>query len=287
VARRDARRHGVALSRLPRAPKRAVSDGAREHYAHPLYYDHAYRGRQADVDYYVALAKRQRGAVLEYGVGTGRIALPIAESGVDVVGIDHSAAMLRALRGKLRSRPQLRGKVEVHRGDMRRVGLDRRFGLVIAPFNTVLHLYTNDDVERFFARVRQHLLPSGRFVFDFSVPRARDLAADPERWYRAGRVRHPELGTSVRYSERFHYAPLTQILSTWMRFEGESEAQSHEILLTHRQFFPREMEQVLRSNGFCDLRWSSDFGSAKPSAATDVLVVSCRGDRDEEVSPKR
>ena len=91
----------------------------------------------------------------------------------------------------------------------------------------------------------------------------------------------------MRYSERFHYAPLTQILSTWMRFEGESRKQSREVLLTHRQFFPQEMEQLLRAGGFANVRWTADFGSAKPSSTTDVLVVNCRCNESRQADVTR
>lgn len=259
---------------LPRPP-RSVERGAREHYTQPAYYARAYAGRHDDVAFYVRAARRSRGPVLEYGVGTGRVALPIARAGIEVVGVDRSTEMLAALRRELRDQPELGARIELRRGDMRRVRLDRRFPLVIAPFNTVLHLYTRRDVERFFARVREHLLPRGRFLFDYSLPRPADLGVDPERWYGGPRVRHPELGETVRYAERFHYAPLTQVLSTWMRFSGSSGASS-EVLLTHRQFFPQEMEALLHYNGFVDCRWSAGFGRAALDHGADSLVVSCR-----------
>lgn len=213
--------------------------------------------------------------MLEYGVGAGRIALPIARAGIEVVGVDRSREMLTALRRELRAAPELQSRVELRRADMRRLQLGRHFPLVIAPFNTVLHLYTRRDVERFLARVREHLSPRGRFVFDFSLPRPADLGVDPERWYGGPRVRHPELGETVRYAERFHYAPLTQVLSTWMRFSG-SRGSPSEVLLTHRQFFPQEMAALLHYNGFVDCRWSAGFGQSALDHGADSLVVSCR-----------
>jgi SAM-dependent methyltransferase len=259
-----------------------VQAGALEHYEQPLYYEHAYRRRVDDVRYYVERARRARGAVLEYGAGTGRITLPMARAGANVWAVDWSKPMLGRLREHLAAEPELADRVKVRAGDMRSVRLGARFALVVAPFNTILHLYTRRDVERFLARVRAHLSDSGRFVFDFSLPRPADLAVDPERWYKAGRVRHPELGYSVNYSERFHYAPLTQVLSTWMRFErvhadgGATEGGSSEVLLTHRQFFPQELEALLHYNGFTDLRWSADFSDTPLGSRSDVAIVDCR-----------
>lgn len=252
--------------------------GSVEHYEQPDYYDRAYASRD-DVAFYVAAAKRSRGPVLEYGVGSGRVALPIAAAGVEVVGVDRSGPMLGALRRRLSANPELRARLSVVRGDMRRKRFQRQFRLVIAPFNTVLHLYERRDIEQFFERVHEHLAPGGRFIFDFSVPRAADLSVDPERWFGGPKVRHPELGETVRYAERFHYSPMTQVLSTWMRFTGRTEAASRETLLTHRQFFPREMEALLHYNGFADSQWSGGFDGAAPGPISDTLVVSCRSGR--------
>lgn len=263
---------------LPRAPKSAVTDGREQHYAHPKYYDHAYRARQADVDFYVALARERGGPVLEYGVGTGRIALPIAQTGARVVGVDCSAPMLNALKAHLKREPDLAARVSLRKGDMRRVRLGQSFALVIAPFNAILHLYTRDDVERFLQRVHGHLRRGAEFVFDYSMPRMADLAPDPERWFGGSRVAHPELGQTVRYAERFHYAPIAQVLSTFMRFTGASHESSSETLLTHRQFFPQELEALLHYNGF-ESRWSADFSDQAPTSRTDTLVVHCRARR--------
>ena len=115
--------------------------------------------------------------MLEYGIGNGRIAIPMARHGVDVVGVDHSVPMLADLRARLAAEPaEVRARVRAVRGDMRRVRLRRRFPLVLATFNTALHLYTRADVERFLARVREHLRPRGRFVLDLAIPAPGDLA---------------------------------------------------------------------------------------------------------------
>lgn len=260
---------------LPRAPKSTVTDGSEQHYAHPKYYDHAYRARQADVDFYVELARQRGGPVLEYGVGTGRIALPIAQTGAQVVGVDRSAPMLSALRSRLQREPELAARVSLRKGDMRSLRLAQRFALVIAPFNALLHLYAREDVERFLQRVHGHLRRGAEFVFDYSMPRMADLAPNPERWFGGARVAHPELGQTVRYAERFHYAPIAQVLSTFMRFTGATEETSSETLLTHRQFFPQELEALLHYNGF-ESRWSADFSDRAPDSRTDTLVVHCR-----------
>lgn len=251
----------------------AVRDaGARAHYDDPAYYDLAYRDRKRGVAFYVSVAKRYGGPVLEYGVGNGRVALALARAGFDVVGVDLSERMLESLGKKLRG--ALAERVERVHGDMRSVRLRRRFPLVIAPFNTVLHLYERPDVEAFFARVREHLAPGGRFVFDFSLPSPADLALDPNRSFGAPSFRHPSTGKTTRYRERFEYHPLRQLLVIWMDMTPAGGGEAASVPLSHRQFFPREMEALLHYNGFSDIRFSADFSDRAPDAGTDSLVAS-------------
>ena len=259
---------------------RAGDAGATRHFEDAEYYDAAYRKRRSDVRYYTRLAQDSGGPVLEYGVGTGRIAIPIARAGIDVTGVDLSPRMLAALRTKLRREaPDVRSRVRALRGDMRTATLRRRFPLIIAPFNTVLHLYARTDVERFFARVRSHLSPVGRFAFDFSLPRSENIGADPNRRYGAPRFRHPRAASLVRYGERFEYEPFRQVLLVNMEFSPEDGTAPWTVPLAQRQFFPQEMEALLHYNGFSDMQWHGDFTDAPPGVETDFVVVSCRASR--------
>jgi SAM-dependent methyltransferase len=250
--------------------------GSTAHYDDPDYYDQAYRSRRDDVAYYVRLGRRSKGPVLEYGVGTGRIALELARAGVAVTGVDRSAPMLRSLSARVAEEPDLvRRRVRIVRGDMRSVRLRERFPLVIAAFNTVLHLHSRSDFERFFARVREHLTPRGRFVFDFSIPQAEYIGVDPRRRFGAPRFRHPSRGL-VKYAERFEYDPLRQVLLTEMHFSPTDGSSPFMVPLTHRQLFPAEIEALLHYNGFSDLEWRADFTDAAPDWDVDSLVVSAR-----------
>ncbi len=161
---------------------------------------------------------------------------------------------------------------------MRTARLGRRFPLVIAPFNTVLHLYSRRDIEQFLAGVREHLAPGGTFIFDFSIPLANDLMADPEEWVGSRWVRAPgKSGERRRYRERFEYDPLSQVLLVEMRYEATGGEADQRVVLTHRQFFPREMEALLYYNGFRNLRFRGDFGPRVPGSDVDSIVVeACR-----------
>jgi SAM-dependent methyltransferase len=257
---------------LKRSDRELVA-GALANYEDPAYYTHTYRRRALDVLYYSDLAG-SAGRVLEYGIGNGRIAIPIARAGARVVGIDHSRPMLRDLVRRLTNDP-VRERIDARFGDMRRVKLRERFPLVIAPFNVLLHLYTRRDVEQLLARVREHLAPRGRFVMDLSVPMPEDLARDPQRPLHAPRFKHPSAGV-VRYKERFDYDRARQILFITMELTPVSTGDMFMIPLAHRQFFPQEWEALLHYGGFEIEHLYGDFAGSPFDSTSEVQVVHAR-----------
>jgi SAM-dependent methyltransferase len=267
----------------PKKKKRATVDhelvaGSRAHYEDAAYYTSTYRRRIDDVLYYATLATESGGPVLEYGVGNGRVALPIARHGVELTGIDHSRPMLEDLRERLKAEPvEVQRKVHLRHGDMRSAKLARRFPLVICPFNVALHLYTRRDVERFLARVRAHLTPRGRFVVDLSIPSPADFLRDPSRAYRAPKFRHPTTGELVRYAERYDYDQVRQILFVTTEFEPEGHPDRTWVApLVHRQFFPQEWEMLLHYNGFAVDKVLGDFDGGELTKTSDVMIWHAR-----------
>jgi SAM-dependent methyltransferase len=258
---------------------RALEAGSSAHYEDPAYYTKTYRSRVDDVRYYVELAVERGGPVLEYGCGNGRITIPLGRAGVDVVGVDLSEPMLADLRRRLADEPaEVRERVDVRRGDMRAVKLGRRFPLVIVPFNALLHLYTREDVEKFLARTRQHLAPRGELVLDISIPEPEELARDPKKPHFAPRFRYPgaDGGQMVRYSERFDYDRLRQVLFVAMEFHPLDGGRSWMTPMTHRQFFPQELEALLHYNGFDIVEQYGSFTGDPPDQTSQTLLLHAR-----------
>ncbi len=260
-----------------RGVDRELEVGSLAHYGEPDYYAATYKKRIDDVQHYVGLALARGGPVLEYGVGNGRIALPIARHGIEVVGVDHSPEMIADLRLRLRREAkEVAARVTLRRGDMRKVKLGRRFPQVFCTFNTALHLYTREDVERFLARVREHLEPRGRFVVDLSIPSLHDLTRDPGRAYPAPAFEHPRVGV-VKYAEHFDYDALRQILFVSMEFSPKDRREEPFVTpLAHRQFFPQEWEALLHYNGFDVESLAGDFYGGPFDRASDVMVFTAR-----------
>jgi len=132
-----------------------------------------------DVAFYLEEARKSGGPVVELGVGTGRIAVPIAADGIRVIGIDSSRAMLEVCA----RRAALAG-VELHLrvGDLRQPPVVERVPLVICPFRSLLHMHTDEDRLNVLGAVHELLVPGGRFVFDVFAPDAADIAQTHDRW---------------------------------------------------------------------------------------------------------
>ncbi len=263
---------------MARRRDRELEAGSRAHYEDAAYYTSTYRRRIDDVQYYVGLAQKNGGPVLEYGIGNGRIALPLARHGIAVTGVDHSAPMLADLRARLAEEPpNVRALVQAKRGDMRRVRVGRRFPLVICAFNTALHLYERKDVEAFLGGVLAHLAPGGLFVADLAVPSLYDLLREPSRLYHAPRFRHPTTGELVRYGERYDYDPIRQVCFVSMEFFPEGKrSKSYAAPLAHRQFFPQEWEALLHYNGLQTVKVFGDFHGGPLERTSDVMVWHAR-----------
>jgi SAM-dependent methyltransferase len=124
-----------------------------------------------------------KGPALELGIGTGRVALPLVERGVEMLGIDASPAMVERLRAKPEG-----AQIPVTMGDFADVPVEGRFPLIFIVFNTFFALLTQDAQVRCFANIAAHLAPGGVFAMEAFVP-------DPCRYDRRQTVR------AIRVSE--------------------------------------------------------------------------------------
>ena len=130
----------------------------------PELFDLDYGDFADDLPFYENLARRCEGATLELGVGSGRVAIPLARAGFEVWGIDTAEAMLA--RARCKAGPQLEGRLRLLPADMRAFELPRRFDLIFAGLGTFHHLLTPDDQAACLRCVRRHLAPGGLFVCD-------------------------------------------------------------------------------------------------------------------------
>ena len=134
-----------------------------------------------DISFYVDEALAAEGTVVELGVGTGRIAIPVAMAGVEVIGVDSSRGMLDVCAQRARE-AGVAELLDLRLGDLRRPPVDERVRLVTCPFRAYLHL--RDDAERIEAlrAARELLVADGRLVFDVFAPSREDIEETHGRW---------------------------------------------------------------------------------------------------------
>ncbi len=134
-----------------------------------------------DVGFYVSEARRAAPPVVELGVGTGRIAVPIAAEGIRVIGVDSSPGMLEVCR----ERAEVAGVAELldlRLGDLRAPPVAERVELVLCPFRSFLHLHTDEERLAALGAARELLVDGGRLMFDVFAPGDDDIAETHGRW---------------------------------------------------------------------------------------------------------
>ena len=132
-----------------------------------------------DVAFYLAEARRAAGSIVELGVGTGRIAIPIAADGLHVIGVDSSRGMLDICA----RRAALAGvELDLRLGDLMEPPVPERVPLVIVPFRSYLHLHTDAERRRALGATHALLIPGGRLVFDVFAPARDDIEETHGRW---------------------------------------------------------------------------------------------------------
>ncbi len=130
-------------------------------------YDLEQAGNREDIAFFCGAAQKIGGPVLDLGCGTGRLTIPVAETGNELVGVDISMTMLGRFREKLKTRPQeIRKRIGIIRANIARFSLKKKFRMAICSSNTLFLLESRAAVARALNCVQKHLLPGGRFIID-------------------------------------------------------------------------------------------------------------------------
>ncbi|MVA56821.1 class I SAM-dependent DNA methyltransferase [Agrobacterium vitis] len=201
---------------------------------------------------------------LELGVGTGRIALPLSQRGLDVSGIDLSEAMLERLKRKPGAE-----KLSLVLGDMADVPIEGEFGLIycVASFD---YLLTQEEQLRFFANAEKHLAEGGSLVVQTIIPNEAIFSSD-FRLNRMGDLPSDEDGMASVMLMGVKGDPISQVLEQRIMVIG-----THPKVFRHkiRCVWPNELDLLARSAGlFLHARWSNwqreSFVSASRTAISE------------------
>ncbi|MDQ4138122.1 MAG: class I SAM-dependent methyltransferase [Actinomycetota bacterium] len=201
----------------------------------------------------VLIELAEGGRAVEFAIGTGRVAIPLSERGVDVSGIELSHAMIARLREKVGE-----SRIPVVQGDMTTATAGAGYALAFLVFNTIANLLTQDEQVECFRNAARHLSPGGRFVIELWVPQLQSLPPG-----HAGTVETSTPG----YLLVDTYDTLRQrVISHHVRFGADlSDGREARIERTpHRYVWPSELDLMARIAGFeLESRWAdwdrSDF----------------------------
>jgi SAM-dependent methyltransferase len=191
------------------------------------------------------------GRALELAIGTGRVAVPLAERGVPVVGIELSRPMVDQLRTKVDE-----ATIPVVVGDMATAVAPGRFSLVYLVFNTISNLLTQQQQVECFRNAARHLVPGGRFLVELWVPELRKLPPGAEATVWAVEPGYIGLDTYDVLHQR--------VVSHHFRFDESREARLGRS--AHRYVWPAELDLMAQLAGLTLESRQADWSGAEFTA---------------------
>jgi ubiquinone/menaquinone biosynthesis C-methylase UbiE len=226
-----------------------------------------------DVPFWRRVAAGAIGPALELGCGTGRVSLPLARAGVELIGIDRSAPMLERARTRVVRSPRLRlgHSPRFVRGDIRALPFDDDvFRMVLAPYGILQSLIRPRDLTATLASVARVLARGGTFGIDLvpDVPKWREYRNRVQLRGRAGGAQLT-LVESVRQDPVHH---LTTFEQTYIEQRG-TRVREHRFDLTFRTLSVRQMTRQLESAGFLVDAVLGDYRGRPWDDRADVWII--------------
>ncbi len=243
---------------------RRYSFGVNDYYRQaPGLYDETARGIPGDVEFYRDLAVASGGPVIELGVGTGRIAIPTAQAGAKVIGIDLVPEMLAVAQARATA-AGVASRVHLVEGDMRTFTVDQPVPLVTIPFRAFLHNIEDADQSATLRACHRALQPGGCLALNVFNP---DLGLI-QRWIGKSARHYEPFDAEGRVEAHHDYRSAARIVTSTLRWREGGAARRG--TLTLRYVSRDEMESLLTATGF----------------RVESLAGDCQGTPFEEGAPE-
>lgn len=229
---------------------------------------HLEKGR----DFYLNEIQQAGGAVLEAGVGTGRIFIPALNRGADIYGIDYSENMLNVLKNKLPEKQQTR----LFSGDIRNFSLDKKFSLIISPFRVFQHLLTIEDQLNTLNCIYEHLEPGGRLIFDVFNPDFKRMINPITDFLEFDGDYEP--GKNLKRYSTVNYKYSEQVLELTFGFEWDENGSVHKDSFSTplRYYFRYELENLIGRTPFKLENIYGGFDKQDFNDKSSEQIVVCR-----------
>jgi SAM-dependent methyltransferase len=253
-----------------------------KHYrAIPEYYDAEFGPQEMlehDVPFFLEHARRNR-SILELATGTGRAAVPLAQAGHKVLGIDNDSRMLALAERKRQFLGIPRKNLRLVRADALKLNLREKFDWVCIFFNTFLIFTTLEEQDRALQVVRKHLKPRGRFWLDLFQPNLQVLCNEVNRDLEPMSFYVPEYDRTVFKTTEIRPDPAAQVQRvifyyTWFDKDAREHRQRTEFLLAF--IFPRELRLLLDRNGFVIEKLYGDYDGSPLDADSPRMIACCK-----------
>ena len=232
-----------------------------------------------DVPFFLRQLPRRPRRVLELAVGTARAAIPIAQAGHRVVGVDYAPDMLAIARRKRDAVGLSEKELTLLNADVLKLDLSREFDRVLIVFNTFLGFTTLEQQDRVLQVVRRHLRPSGRFWIDVFNPDHSLLAHDRSHDLDAGAFYVPRFDRTV-----FRSVDVRRDMSRqWMEvtfhyrwFDPSGRERREKTVFEMTAIFPRELRLLMERNGFVIENLWGDHDGSPLTSSSPRMIASCR-----------
>lgn len=226
----------------------------------------------ADLQFYKRwMPQHQDARILELCCGTGRLTLPLAEDGHTICGVDITTSMLEQARIKASNK---RLEIEFIEADIRYLELPDQYDLIFIPFNSIHHLYQNEDLFKAFEGVKKHLKEGGIFILDCFNPDIRHIV-EGEKEQQTIAEYTTEDGRHVLIKQKMQYENDTQINRIeWHYFiNGVFDSVQN---LDMRMYYPVELDFYLEKCGFNIIHKFGSFEEDAFNSKSEKQIFVCK-----------
>lgn len=226
----------------------------------------------SDLQFYKKwLPKNKEAKILELCCGTGRLTVPIAKAGYNICGVDYTSSMLEQAKVKA-SEAGL--EINFIEADIRSLNLQEKFDFIFIPFNSIHHLYKNEDLFKAFNGVKNHLKEGGLFLLDCFNPNIQYIV-EGEKEQRKIAEYTTEDGRAVLIKQTMRYESATQInrIEWHYFFNGEFHSIQN---LDMRLFFPQELDSYLEGAEFEIIHKFGNFEEERFANKSEKQIFVCK-----------